>query len=160
MMYSPSVEPSPSRTPGIQSFLRSHHAANARRPIGVPNEFGAFPDSHIPAVPPFVVDANELFRDVSYAARTDKRTVLVSLANSGYIRLFCAQHVLDEILEHAERMAKRLKAPLSAFMDHWDMEYVPLLRRIEVSESLITEEEARRMDTLKETDPDDIPSVT
>jgi predicted nucleic acid-binding protein len=144
---------------GLKLVLRRAHSRNAAKPIVCPDENGVFPDAPIEGVPPIVVDANELFRDVAYAVRKARRTALISLANAGYVRLFCAAHVLAEVAEHAERVAARLKAPLAEFMACWTAEYLPLLRLAEIPGDLLTDAETERIERLELLDADDVPSA-
>lgn len=73
------------------------HLAARARPIVGPDIQGRFQSTTVPGIPPVVIDANVLNRDLMRAARTGERTVLINAANSGILRIFCAQHVLDEV---------------------------------------------------------------
>ncbi len=48
-----------------------------------------------------MVDANVLRNDIRRACRTGQRIVLVTAANAGLLRLFCAEHVYREVIEHS-----------------------------------------------------------
>ncbi|MEX2106773.1 MAG: PIN domain-containing protein [Solirubrobacterales bacterium] len=153
----------------VERVLRASHVHAATEPINGPDEYGAFPSAWRPGpldqrVPPVVVDANVLRNDLRYACENDRRTVLVTAANSGAIRLFAASHVLDELVEYAELWAlesdgvtpDQLKA-------RWRSEYLPLIRVIEdrdLPRHLLDAAEVARVRTLEQADPDDIPSVT
>jgi predicted nucleic acid-binding protein len=96
------------------------------------------------------------------ACRTG-RTVLITAANAGAIRLYAASHVIDEVAEHTERWARE-SGDLSpaAFRARWEDEYLPLVRVIEderLSEELLGHEERARLHRLAEVDPDDVPSA-
>ena len=90
---------------GFAGLLRgavvSMHKDSAVAPIRFPGPEGAFPADILLRPPPVVVDANVLRNDIRRACRTGQRTVLVTAANAGFIRLFCAEHVYDEVIEHS-----------------------------------------------------------
>ena len=69
--------------------------------------------------------------DIGHACRRGRRTALITGANSGALRLFCAQHVLDEVLEHSEAWASALKVPHDMYLARWADEYLPLIRTIQ-----------------------------
>ena len=70
------------------------HKSSAVASIRFPDPHGAFPGDILLRPPPVVVDANVLRNDILHACRTGQRTVLVTAANAGLLRLFCAEHVL------------------------------------------------------------------
>lgn len=153
----------------MQSVLAMAHSHNAKASIKGPDERGAFPPSHGRAwglgtggVPPLVLDANPLRGDVIRACRTG-RTVLITAANAGALRLYAASHVIDEVSEHAERWARESDdVSPAAFRARWEEEYLPLVRVIEdeqLSEELLGHEERARLHRLAEVDPDDVPSA-
>lgn len=153
----------------IQSMLAMAHRHNAKAAIEGPDEHGAFPASHGRAwglgtegVPPLVLDANPLRGDVIRACRNG-RTVLVTAANAGALRLYAASHVIEEVAEHAERWAwESGDVSLATFQTCWEEEYLPLVRVIEdewLSEELLGGEERARLCRLIGVDPDDAPSV-
>jgi predicted nucleic acid-binding protein len=144
--------------------VRTRHLVATARPIVGADEAGCFITPGIPALPPLVADANVLNRDVIRAARTGQRTVLLNAANSGLLRLFVADHVLAEVPEHAERMAKRAKVSTGAYLACWEKQYLPLLRLVEVGEGLLGLAEQARVDLLaagpaEMCDPDDVPTA-
>lgn len=153
----------------VEQALRTSHEHAATEPIHGPDEYGAFPSAWRPGpldhtVPPVVIDANVLRNDLRYACEKDRRTVLVTAANSGAIRLFAASHVLDELVEYAELWALESAgvAP-DQLKARWRSEYLPLIRVIEdrdLPQHLLDPGEVARVQTLEEVDPDDIPSVT
>ncbi|WP_423783048.1 hypothetical protein [Ferrimicrobium acidiphilum] len=57
-------------------------------------------------MPPIVVDANVLRNDILYSCRNDRRTSLVVATNAGFLRMFCAEHVIEEVDEHSQRWAR------------------------------------------------------
>lgn len=143
--------------------LRQTHGRNAAAPIVGPDDLGRFP--HVGAAPrPVVLDANRLYQDLRPACRNDRRTVLVSAANAGAIRLFCARHVVDEFYEHADEWADKAEIDRGVFMRRWASEYAPLLRVVDVPAVLLTPAEASRVDLLEFgpeefRDADDVPTA-
>ena len=85
----------------IELFLRSSIAGAITAPIRYPDDHGAFPIAEWPMlgylVPPIVVDANVLRNDILYSCRNDRRTSLVTATNAGFLRMFCAEHVIEEV---------------------------------------------------------------
>lgn len=143
--------------------LRQTHNRNAAAPIAGPDELGRFPYAG-PAPLPVVVDANRLYQDLRPACRNDRRTVLVSAANAGAIRLFCARHVVEEFYRHADEWADKARVDREVFMRRWATEYAPLLRVVDVPAALLTPAEARRVDLLESgpeefRDADDVPTA-
>lgn len=135
--------------------------------INRPDEYGAFPGC-LPfgllgdGVPPVVPDANTLRQDVIHACRHHRRTVLVTAANAGAIRLHCASHVLEEVSEHAPRWASESSVAHRQFLARWECEYVPLIREVrdeDLPADLLDPAEQQRIDVLGEQDPDDVPSA-
>lgn len=153
----------------VERVLRGGHEHAATEPIKGPDDYGAFPSAWRPGpldqgVPPVVVDANVLRNDLRYACENDRRTVLVTAANSGAIRLFAASHVLDELAEYGELWALESDgvAP-DELRTRWHSEYLPLIRVIEdrdLPRHLLDPSEVERVQVLEEIDPDDVPSVT
>jgi predicted nucleic acid-binding protein len=152
----------------VGGALKAAHEHAASAPIIGPDERGAFPSAWRPGpfggvVPPVVVDANVLRNDVRYACEQGRRTVLVTAANSGAIRLFAASHVIEEIWEHAERWAQESGAVSAAqFRERFSAEYLPLIRMIadgDLQADLLAREERVRVEWLAQVDPDDVPSV-
>jgi predicted nucleic acid-binding protein len=158
-------EPHPSEVlaQSLLGIVGSMHRDSCRETIRLPAENGAFPEEIILRPPPVVADANRLRNDILRACRTGQRTVLVNTANGGLLRLFCAQHVIDEVLEHSAKWAAAGKVSQQAFLAKWLSDYLPLIRVISDDPahlSLLTPEEADRIKILAEKDPDDVPSAT
>ena len=110
-----------------------------------------------------VVDANWLRNDIRYACLNDRRTTLVNVANEGLLRLFCSQHVIDAVAEHASEWTVGSLVSPDSFLHHWLMEYLPLLhvlQEFDVPPGLLTPDEVERIEVLRAADADDIPSVT
>ena len=79
-----------------------------------------------------MVDANVLRNDILRACRTGQRTVLVTAANAGLLRLFCARHVYDEVIEHSGDWTVGGLVTRDAFLRRWLLEYLPLIRVVPV----------------------------
>lgn len=153
-------------SPLLRQFLEVQHRRNAAMPIGSvethPEDrvFAEF--SILQEIPPVILDANTLFNDVRYAARKGKQTALLTGANVGAFRLFVAQHVIDEIYEHGDRLAALKGGEPERFFQAWEEMYLPLIRRVddwEVLLDLLTPQERQRIDMLRSRDPDDVPSA-
>jgi hypothetical protein len=80
-------------------------------------------------------------------------------ANSRTFRLYCAKHVLQEVLEHSERWAFECRVSHDAFLECWEREFLPLLRLVETRSlrELLSPKERERIDQLP--DQDDAPSA-
>ena len=138
---------------------------NSIRPIVGPTEQGLFPGAPLFDVPPLVLDANRLCQDLRRACRTGDRTVLITGANSGLFRVFCARHVVAEFYEHAAEWAADAKIDPEQFMTRWASDYLPLLRVLDPPPGLLTPSEADRIALLQDgpkrfRDPDDVPTAT
>lgn len=149
---------------GIELFLRSAFSHATTAPIRYPDDHGAFPPAEWPMsgypVPPIVVDANVLRNDILYSCRNDRRTSLVTAANAGFLRMFCAEHVIEEVNEHSQRWAQEGRVKQTAFVDRWKEEYLRLIRCVDVPNGLLTESEAKAVGELERIDNDDVPSAT
>lgn len=147
----------------VQVILSSLITSAVSAAIRLPHEHGAFPPAVWPVrwfpVPPLVADANVLRNDILYSCRRQQRTTLITAANAGVLRLFCASHVPQEVEEHAHRWAIEGKVDLDEFQRNWRREYAPLLRRVEVPYELLTDFEFESLEALSIKDPDDVPSA-
>jgi hypothetical protein len=112
----------------LTASLRDIHAGRVSAPINLPTATGAFPSSYLVDPRPVVPDANILRNDLLYACRRRRRTTLVNGANSGFLRLFCAQHVVAEVWEHSLEWSERGQVAPAAFESSWQSEYLPLIR--------------------------------
>ncbi|MHB1521355.1 MAG: PIN domain-containing protein [Ferrimicrobium sp.] len=148
----------------IESYLRSAYSDAANLPIRCPDDSGVFPIALWPMsgypVPPVVVDANVLRNDVLYSCRKNRRTSLVTATNLGFLRMFCAEHVIEEVNEHLPRWTREGGVDKLSFVDRWEQEYLPLIRCVDVPNDLLTESEAEALGELGRIDPDDVPSAT
>ena len=146
----------------LQEALRAGHLAYARDPIVGVGDDGAFP---APALlghpgPPLVVDANWLRNDLLYACLHQQQTVMLTAANHGLVRLYCAPHVLDEVDEHHAEWAGTKSLTAAEVFEAWRRDYLPLLRRVTPPTGLLTAPEQARIDLLERRDADDVPSAT
>jgi len=111
-----------------------------------------------------ILDAHYLGFDINYACAHNRRTALITAANQQLIRLFCAQHVADEIVEHVEAWSinARRSMPVADFLCRWYTEYLPVLRVVPddaIPDGWLAPDEHARIETLAIEDTDDIPSV-
>jgi hypothetical protein len=111
-----------------------------------------------------VVDANILRNDIRRACRTGQRTVLVTAANAGLIRLFCAQHVHDEVIEHSGEWTATGPVTRNDFLRAWLLEYLPLIRVVPIGDEHLAglgPAELARVRYLAQPgqDPDDVSSA-
>lgn len=145
----------------LQSVLKETHRANSLKPIQLPNLAGVFPSS-VSDVLPVVVDANTLRNDILHSCKRDgELTTLVNAANSGLLRLFCAEHIIEEVYEHSQEWAASGGVPEEVFRSCWGDTYLPQLRVVtHIPYELLSPEESRRMDELRLVDEDDVPSAT
>lgn len=146
----------------LREVLRAGHLANAREPITGVADDGAFLDSLLwgSAGQPVVVDANWLRNDLLRFCLRQEQTIMLTAANSGLLRLYCARHVLDEVDEHHATWALAKGLPAADVLHSWRQNYLPLLRRVDPPIGLLTVHEQARIDVLHVRDPDDVPSAT
>lgn len=144
--------------------LSDIHAKNAQLPIRRPDQCGAFPTWWIEGL--FgesllvVPDANVLRNDIVRACRKNQRTVLITAANAGSLRLFCAEHVLEEVSRHAKEWANQTDIPHQTYVARWTDEYLPLIRTVDANGlplSILSPIELERVASLG--DSKDVPSV-
>jgi hypothetical protein len=108
--------------------------------------------------------ANILRNDIRRACRTGQRTVLVTAANAGLIRLFCARHVHDEVIEHSGEWTATGPVTRNGFLRAWLLEYLPLIRVVPIGAGHLAwlgPAELARVRHLAQPaqDPDDVPSA-
>lgn len=148
----------------LRGMVADIHKDSAVAPIRFPGSEGAFPEDILLRPPPVVVDANILRNDIRRACRTGQRTVLVSAANAGCIRLFCARHVYDEVIEHSGDWTASGPVTRYDFLRAWLLQYLPLIRVVPVADehqAWLSPPELARVRRLAEPgqDPDDVPSA-
>ncbi len=118
----------------FRGMVTEMHKSSAIAPIRFPDSPGAFPGDVLLCPPPVVVDANVLRNDIRRACRTGQRTVLVTAANAGLLRLFCAEHVYQEVIEHSGDWTAGGPVSRDAFLRRWLLEYLPLIRVVPLGE--------------------------
>jgi predicted nucleic acid-binding protein len=146
----------------IRMIVTRGHAESLAMAIQFPDCWGEFPRSESKRVTPLVPDANVLRNDVLYACRKDRRTILVNAANVGFFRLFCAEHVINEMYEHSSDWTAGTGVSEKEFRQHWFTDYLPLIRCIpdgSLPGDLWSPEEEARIAILQSADPDDVPSA-
>jgi hypothetical protein len=80
-------------------MLHAAHERSAVASLHVPTE-GVFPRALQVRPRPLVLDTQWLASDVHYACVKGRRTTLVTAANQQAVRVFCSQHVIDEVQRH------------------------------------------------------------
>lgn len=148
----------------VRGVVADMHRYSAVAPIRLPGPQGAFPRDILLRPPPVVLDANVLRNDIRRACRKGQRTVLVSAANAGFIRLFCAEHVYREVIEHSGDWTAAGPVTRDAFLRRWLLEYLPLIRIVPIGEDQLgwlgqAELERIRHLARPDQDPDDVPSA-
>lgn len=145
-------------------MLAMTHRNHASAPLHPPSEYGVFPDAILTQPLCAILDAHWLGFDVNYACAKNQRTALITAANQQLIRLFCAQHVVDEIVEHVEAWSVNAgrSVPVENFLRRWFEEYLPVLRVVPddaIPDAWLSPDELERINALALEDTDDIPSV-
>jgi len=146
----------------IRDGLKRIHDQSSLEPVRYPDLATAFPSDMLKVVPPVVLDACTLRDDILYSAGHDTRTVLVNAANSGSFRLFCADHVINEVAEHSGEWTEGTQVSQEAFLRRWFTEYLPVTRVFPndaVPDELLTPDERARLAELSAIGSKDIPSV-
>lgn len=102
---------------------------------------------------PIVVDANRLRGEIRALAQSGHDTALVTLARTGFMRLFTAGHVLREVDTYREKWAH----------EAWMSVLRPLTNEVSFSRDLLTPDELARIEILDQPqplgDPDDVPTA-
>ena len=148
----------------VRGIAAGMHKYSAVAPIRFPDPEGAFPGDILLRPPPIVIDANVLRNDIRRACRTGQRTVLVTAANAGLLRLFCAEHVYQEVIGHTGDWTADGQVSHEAFLRRWLLEYLPLIRVVPVGEghlAWLAPAELARVRHLAQPgqDSDDVPSA-
>jgi predicted nucleic acid-binding protein len=152
-------------TDALRETISSMHRYSTSAPIKLADSAGAFPATLLPFVFPVVIDANALRNDLIRTTGRGDRTVLVSAANSGVLRLFCARHVVDEVWKYLPEWSKKAKLLEEDVARTWASQYLPLLRCVDLPDGLLSGDQAERIRRLsvagtKDGDPDDVPTAT
>ncbi|MDA8102635.1 MAG: hypothetical protein M0Z34_06700 [Nitrospiraceae bacterium] len=147
----------------LRQLLRTWHQEAAGKPITHADAVGEFPAAAVARPPSIVLDANVLRNDILYACRRGGRTTLITAANQQAVRLYCAEHVAEEVEEHALEWCEENGENVSTFLATWRTTYLPLIRVVtDPPEDLLLPDEADRVEKLKspiDGDPDDVPSA-
>jgi predicted nucleic acid-binding protein len=148
----------------VRQSLISVHRASASRELRLPSAEGVFPPAFMVQPLPVVPDANWLRNDIRYACLHNRRIVLVNAANDQFLRVFCAEHVIQEVIEHSREWAATATAPVSHgdFMSRFRNEYLPVIRVVPddgVPPTWLSPAERMRVGSLTLVDRDDVPSV-
>ncbi len=149
-------------TQRLGDALRDAHIRSSNEVLAFPSATGAFPDSLFLPPPPVVPDSNRLRDDIRYVCRKNQRTTLITAASEGLIRLFCAQHVVDEVFAHGGEWSVGTNVSRAEFLRRWTLGYLPVIRVVPTTglSSLLSPDEAARLAKLEELDSDDVPSAT
>ena len=148
----------------VRGVVAEMHKYSAVAPIRLPGPQGAFPGDILLRPPPVVLDANVLRNDIRRACRTGQRTVLISAANAGFIRLFCAEHVYREVIEHSGDWTAAGPVTRDAFLRRWLLEHLPLIRIVPIGDAQLGWLGQAELDRVRhlarpDQDPDDVPSA-
>lgn len=103
------------RTDGVlrdSARVRLDEAVTAQ--LGDPERVRSFLELFGRPARPIVVDANRLRGEIRALAQNRCDTALVTLAKAGFLRLFVAPHVLEEVEEHVEDWAGETRTPPAA----------------------------------------------
>lgn len=147
---------------GIRYMLSQAHSQSSVEPVRYPDPAGAFSSDLLMVVPPVVPDACTLRDDLLYSAGRDTRTVLVNAANGGLFRLFCAEHVINEVFKHSGDWTEGKQVSQEAFLRRWLTDYLPVIRVLPddaIPDELLTPDERSRLAELSAQGSKDIPSV-
>ena len=147
----------------IRSAVVAQHRAALSEPVPVPGPTGAFPSTRLPWTFPLVLDTHALGADLARHSRVG-RTVLVSGAISGVLRLFAPRHVAAEVREYMAVWAKLAERPIGEVGELWERVYLPLLRVVRVPGGPLYPDELARVRILATDghphgDPDDVPTA-
>jgi len=149
----------------VEAFLSKAYTENAFLPIRQPTPSGAFLGSWLEGL--FgesllvVPDTTVLRNDINHACESGRRGVLLTAANVGAIRLFCARHVVEEVQKYLQDWADHKGLPYELYVNQWNNEYLPLLRIVEQTDILpellspVERERVGQVGTSK-----DVPSIT
>lgn len=124
----------------------------------------SFPAAAIVQPRPLVGDTRFLGGDIGYACRRSQRTTMITATNAQVFRLFCAQHVVDEVLEHHGLWSEHERTTVTSaqFLQRWHHEYLRMIRVVPnngIPLDWFSPAERDRLAQLEIDDADDIPSV-
>jgi hypothetical protein len=158
--------PLPDRDPhaAVDAMLTAMHSHASVAPLKLPSTGGVFPSAAIVQPRPLVGDTRVLGADVGYACRQGQRTTLMTATNAQVFRLFCAQHVVDEVVEHHRLWSGHERTTVTAadFLLRWCYEYQCVMRVVPddgIPLAWFSPVERDRLTQLEIEDADDVPSV-
>jgi len=158
--------PLPERDPraAVDVMLTAMHGHASAAALEAPSADGVFPAAGIVQPRPLVGDTRFLGADIGYACRKGQRTTLITATNAQVFRLFCAQHVVDEVVEHHGLWSghKRTTVTSAQFLERWRQEYQRVIRVVPddgLPWEWFSPTERDRLAQLEIEDADDIPSV-
>jgi hypothetical protein len=164
-MADPAV-PEPDRDPraAVDTMLTAMHGRASVAALEAPSADGVFPAAGIVQPRPLVGDTRFLGGDVGYACRNGRRTTLLTATNAQVFRLFCAQHVVEEVVEHHGLWSghERTTVTSAQFLERWHQEYQRMIRVVPgdgIPWEWFSPAERDRLSQLELDDADDIPSV-
>lgn len=142
------------------TFPMFHTQMTRNLVVPVPPD-GLFPDALPPVVFPLVLDTNFLQDEILRMGHSKIPTILVSTANSGGLRLYCTQRVIDEIDEQLAVWAQAAGIDAQSATTWWQKTHRRLLRVVDMSpgEGLFTPPETTRLHVLAEKSEDDLPTA-
>jgi predicted nucleic acid-binding protein len=152
--------------PVLEAYLRRQYDQGATAPIIPADENGVFPGPSLYGLLGgknliVVPDTCVIGRDIARACRTG-RTTLISAANSRALRLYCPEHVIDEVFRRGEEFAERGEVSADSYFDRFYAEYLPLLRVVPndgVPLSVLSPDEYGRVAPVIARGSKDVPSV-
>lgn len=110
-----------------------------------------------------VIDANRLRGEIRALAQGGVDTALVTLARIGFLRVFAAHHVLNEVERYLDKWANETGTDEIAYHDAWESVLRPLISEAAFSRNLLTPDEVVRIEHLEQPapigDPDDVPTA-
>jgi hypothetical protein len=100
-----------------------------------------------------LTDANTILSSVDNDCRNGWRSRLLRMSDRDTAGLYAPDHVYEEVYRRLPRIAQSSPVPLETLRAHFEAEYLPVLRFVEVS--TIDVDDAQ---VLAITDPDDVPT--
>lgn len=102
----------------LRATIARRHSDAVGKVMPLPDPAGAFAATLLPWVWPFVSDTNALGNDLARCARSG-RTILVSGAISGALRLYCPRHVVAEVHKYMGTWAGKAGRPVDDVAKLW-----------------------------------------
>jgi hypothetical protein len=144
----------------VDGLIRDNHKRKAKEVAKSGSEMSPGRGWPLRESPVVVVDANVLCNDVIYCVKPDRITTLVNAANSGFLHVIAAEHVMAEVASHHVEWATDRGETPERFWEAWSSLYVPLIRVVPSVESdVFINPELDRLALLSEKDNDDRPSA-